>query len=169
VTSVLVTNWIRAGINLDAHRVRAQLSISACRWMIRRQQKKPPPQRAGAIKNLKINYGGCRRERSGVRPLRQPVKYLTKPKRTNGTRKTENRVKAFPIDLEVFVRHNHASTKPISAASTASSGATFPSSATRQASKVSILRSVASGVDFLASTAIWGSRSEFTSIAPDRV
>ena len=80
--------------------------------------------------------------------------HITKPKRTNGTRKTENQVKAFPLDLRTYVRHNHASTRPISAASTASRGATFPSSATRHASKVSILRSVASGVDLLASAAI---------------
>ncbi len=75
--------------------------------------------------------------------------HITKPKRTNGTRKTENQVKAFPIDLRTHVRHNHASTRPISAASTASRGATLPSSATRHASNVSILRSVASGVDLL--------------------
>ena len=46
------------------------------------------------------------------------------------------------------------STKPMSAASTASNGATLPSSAVRQASNASIRRSVDSGVDFRASTAI---------------
>ena len=50
--------------------------------------------------------------------------------------------------------HDHPSTRPMNAASTASSGATFPSSAVRQLSRASIRCNVDSAVDFRASTTI---------------
>src|SRR5215213_6023595 len=66
-------------------------------------------------------------------------------------------------------QHRHPSTRPISAASTASNGATLPSSAVRQASNASIRCRVDSDVDLRASTAICGLRSSLINGAPEPV
>ena len=152
VTSVLVTNWRRPGTNLDGHQVRSQLGSRRVGGRYG-NSKKPRPGRLGLRSSRSRLWRLSERTLGGSSPP-ATREHITKPKRANGTRKTENQVKAFPIDLRTYVRHNHPSTRPISAASTASRGATFPSSATLHASNLSILRSVASGVDLLASTAI---------------
>jgi hypothetical protein len=117
---------------------------------------------------------GCRRGRSGVRPLRQPVatrllkiSQKMNPKHFEGRPGTLCR-RSLSLRLGIL-RERHPSTRPINAASTASNGATFPSRAVRQPSSASIRWSVDSAVDFRASTTIWGFRSSLISGAPDAV
>ena len=102
---------------------------------------------------------GCRRGRSGVRPLRQPVatrllkiSQKMNPKHFGGKSGTLRRRTPF-LRLPILPKR-HPSTRPINAASTANNGATFPSSAVRQPSSASIRWSVDSAVDFRASTMI---------------
>jgi hypothetical protein len=114
------------------------------------QNENSPAERRAAWKT----WQGCRRERSGVRPLRQPEDYHTKSPARNESPDFANLAPTLPSRLGRMSGQIHASTNRMSVASTASSGATLPSSASRQASSASIRRSVASGGDFLASTAI---------------
>jgi hypothetical protein len=102
---------------------------------------------------------GCRRGRSGVRPLRQPVPptLLKNSQKMNPAHsrihRSTLRDRAHPYRSEPITTA-HPSTKPMKAASTASSGATFPSSAVRQPSSAPIRCSVDSAVDFRASATI---------------
>jgi len=76
----------------------AQLPISgSCDSTVHTKEAQACRPWATTLLTLKI-VGGCRRERSGVRPLRQPETHITKRGGRNGTFETENRVNSCHID-----------------------------------------------------------------------
>jgi len=76
----------------------AQLPVSgSCDSRVHTKRSPSLSARATTLLTLKI-VGGCRRERSGVRPLRQPETHITKRGGRNGTFETENRVNSCHID-----------------------------------------------------------------------